>query len=62
MTSAVAIMGGFTRFPRSLYAHDQDRFSNYEGRLRMYGGCKESRLMNDSFPDFIEREIIERWA
>jgi hypothetical protein len=57
--TAAAIMtgalGGIARaeFGRSEMA--EGRFQN----PRMFGGCRDSRLMHDSFPGFLEREIID---
>lgn len=33
-----------------------------DGYPRMRGGCRDFRVMNDSLPGFLEREIVDSWA
>ena len=41
---------------------DRSRDYNFRNQPRMRGGCRDFRAMNDSFPGFFEREILDNWA
>jgi len=41
---------------------DKSRDLNSRNQHRMRGGCRDFRAMNDSFPGFFEREILDNWA
>lgn len=60
--SAAIMIGSFTEFRNRLYLRDEDKYTDRARRLRMHGGCRDFRTMNDSVPAFFEREIIDGWA
>jgi len=63
-SAAVAVMiGSFVEVGEtSPVNRDTSRDYNFRNQQRMRGGCRDFRVMNDSFPGFFEREIIDNWA
>lgn len=41
---------------------DPSRGLNGKHFIKMRGGCRDFRMMNDSVPGFFEREIFDSWA
>lgn len=60
--SAAIMMGSFSELRNRLPLRNEDDFPDYTRRLRLHGGCRDFRTMNDSIPAFFEREIIDGWA
>ncbi|UCC80006.1 MAG: hypothetical protein JSW64_01225 [Candidatus Zixiibacteriota bacterium] len=60
--SAAIMMGSFTELRNRLSLQDDNNYPDHARRLRMHGGCRDFRTMNDSIPAFFEREIIDGWA
>jgi hypothetical protein len=61
--ASVAIMiGSLTEFKNPHTVNHKLNDMNGDRRPRMYGGCQDFRMMNDSVPGFFEREIIDSWV
>ena len=62
MASAAIMMGSLSEFKNPHSVYGEPGYPDHNRRPRMYGGCQDFRMMNDSIPGFFEREIIDSWA
>ena len=62
MTSAALVLGGFADFGNHESAGYGGSTTDKYLRLKMRGGCRDFRMIDDSIPGFLEREIIDSWA
>ena len=62
MTSAALVLGGFAEFGNPESAGYGDLSSDHYRGMKMHGGCRDFRMIDDSIPGFFEREIIDSWA
>ncbi len=62
VASAAIMMGSFTEFKNPHSVHHERNALDSDRGPRMYGGCKDFRMMNDCVPGFFEREIIDGWV
>lgn len=61
--AAAVMIGGLVEIGKtSPVNRDKSRDLSSRHQYRMRGGCRDFRVMNDSFPGFFEREIIDNWA
>jgi len=61
--TAAVMIGNFVEIGKtSPVNREKSRDLNSRNQHRMRGGCRDFRAMNDSFPGFFEREILDNWA
>lgn len=58
VTTAAIITGALNSIAQARFGRSETPGSNLR-RPRMFGGCGDYRMMNDSFPGFLEKEIID---
>ena len=58
VTTAAVMTGTINRIAKSEFSRAEFSDRGISNR-RMFGGCGDSRMMNDSFPGFLEREILD---